>query len=178
MPQWWIARRWSRFTHAWIFKKYWYPGSSPVQLKLKIGIPVMLLRNLGRQVDLCHGCRLRIVHFYHYNILAKILTGSRTRTLHYILRITLTSGPENLYFTLVQRQYPICPCFAMSINKSKDQFLHTVGLYLHSPVLSHGQLYVALSRVTDVPGLKALSSSERRIQNVIYADVLRQIYPV
>jgi len=36
----------------------------------------------------------------------------------------------------------------MTINKSEGQSLHTVGIDLHIPVVSHGQLYVALLRAT------------------------------
>ena len=35
----------------------------------------------------------------------------------------------------------------MTINKSQSQTFDFVGLYLPRPVFTHGQLYVALSRV-------------------------------
>ena len=44
----------------------------------------------------------------------------------------------------------------MTINKSQGQTLTNVGLYLKKPVFSHGQLYVAISRVSNKKGLKIL----------------------
>ncbi|KAG2872728.1 hypothetical protein PC116_g27840 [Phytophthora cactorum] len=36
----------------------------------------------------------------------------------------------------------------MTINKAQGQTAQNLGLYLSTPCFSHGQLYVALSRVT------------------------------
>jgi hypothetical protein len=38
---------------------------------------------------------------------------------------------------------------AVTINKAQGQTYKRVGLWLPTPVFSHGQLYVALSRVGD-----------------------------
>ncbi|GFY27436.1 ATP-dependent DNA helicase [Trichonephila clavipes] len=40
-----------------------------------------------------------------------------------------------------------CLAFAMSINKSQGQTMSICGLDLENPCFSHGQLYVACSRV-------------------------------
>ena len=45
-----------------------------------------------------------------------------------------------------RRQFPIRPCFAMTINKAQSRSINNLGVYLPKPVFSHGQLYVALSR--------------------------------
>ncbi|KEH26787.1 PIF1 helicase, putative [Medicago truncatula] len=42
------------------------------------------------------------------------------------------------------------------IPRSQEQSLKSVGIYLSGPVFSHGQLYVAISRVTSKQGLKTL----------------------
>jgi ATP-dependent exoDNAse (exonuclease V) alpha subunit len=62
----------------------------------------------------------------------------------------------------------------MAINKSQGQSLQIVGVDLRTAVFSHGQLYVALSRVTDVRRLTVLNGPERgrHVQNVVYSEVL------
>ena len=44
----------------------------------------------------------------------------------------------------------------MSINKSQGQSVKKVGIDLQTPVFTHGQLYVALSRCTTKQGVKVL----------------------
>ena len=44
----------------------------------------------------------------------------------------------------------------MTINKNQGQSLQRVRLYLGRPVFCHGQLYVAVSRVTSKDGLRIL----------------------
>ncbi|RGB27072.1 hypothetical protein C1646_593966, partial [Rhizophagus diaphanus] len=61
----------------------------------------------------------------------------------------------------------------MTINKSQGQTLNRVGLYLPQPVFSHGQLYVALSRVTLYQYIKVLTDENNGCQtkNVVYNEV-------
>ena len=48
----------------------------------------------------------------------------------------------------------------MTINKSQGQSLKLVGIDLRSPVFSHEQLYVALSRCTSVQRIIVLFNVE------------------
>ncbi|KAI9113891.1 hypothetical protein K1719_015142 [Acacia pycnantha] len=85
-----------------------------------------------------------------------------------------------LPFTLTRRQFPIIISFAMTINKSQGQSMTNVGIYLPSPFFSHGQLYVALSRVKSFNGLKLLILDEfnkcnNTTTNVVYREVFQNL---
>ena len=71
-------------------------------------------------------------------------------------------------------------CYAMTINKSQGQSLKFIGIFLKEQVFTHGQLYVALSRVTSKKGLKIISCDHEGKQldhakNIVYKDVLNSL---
>ena len=63
----------------------------------------------------------------------------------------------------------------MTINKAQGQSLEHVGLDLHTPVFTHGQFYVAISRVTSVHNIKAIWDPKVDTpvtKNIVYVEVL------
>ncbi|XP_022032739.1 uncharacterized protein LOC110933844 [Helianthus annuus] len=149
-------------------------------LVLKVGVPVMLLRNIDQQNGLCNGTRLQIKRLYNRVIEAEIISGGNIGTRTYIPRLNLIPSDKKIPFAFQRRQFPIAVCFAMTINKSQGQSLSRVGLYLRQPVFTHGQLYVALSRVKSRDRVKLLildkdGKPTDKTSNVVYKEVFNKL---
>lgn len=146
------------------------------QLKLKVGAPVILLRNLNQSNGLCNGTRLIIKSFSSSLIEAEIMTGSHVGTRCFILRITISPSNSKLHFLFKRRKFPIKLCYAMTINKSQGQTLKQVGIFLPKPIFSHGQLYMAVSRVQDRSELKILITHDDQSGSLGYGYTKNIVY--
>ncbi|KAI9128702.1 hypothetical protein K1719_000185 [Acacia pycnantha] len=152
------------------------------KLVLKVGVPVMLIRNIDQASGLCNGTRLQVTQLGKNVIKAKALNGTSVGEDILIHRMDMTPLESKLPFKMTRRQFTIIISFAMTINKSQGQSMTNVGLYLPSPVFSHGQLYVALSRVKSFNGLKILILDEFKrctntTVNVVYREVFQNLMP-
>ena len=145
-------------------------------MELKVGSPVMLLRNLcaGPGNGLQNGIRMIVVCQVHCVIEAEIASGVNKGKCVLIPWITLISSDTRFPFILRRRQFPIRPCFAMTMNKAQGQTLDFVGVYLSQDIFSHGQLYVSLSRVWNSACLAVLTNnSDGFTKNIVFTEVLQ-----
>lgn len=126
---------------------------------------------------------MRIKCLHNNAIDCEVLTGVSKGKRILIPRINLTYSGTILPFDFQRTQFPIIPAFAMTKNKSQGQTFHKVGILLKRPVFTHGQLYVAASRVRSFDSLKFyisetseqghLAGDERVFtKNVVFNEVI------
>jgi ATP-dependent exoDNAse (exonuclease V) alpha subunit len=148
----------------------------PGELAVKVGCPLILLRNLAPARGLCNGTRMVLKQMSDRVLEVRLVGGDHDSKLAFIPRITLTpTNTTDFSFRLSRRQFPIRLAFALTINKAQGQSVKYVGLDLRSPVFSHGQLYVALSRATSEQRIKVLlpdTALAAATKNVVYPEVL------
>lgn len=139
---------------------------------LKEGAMIILLRNLNAILGLVNGTRLMVTGLKDHVLGCLIASGAlldasgitstrihpepnarsgpRAGQMVFIPRMDCSPSDNRsvqLFFTLIRKQFPVRLAFCMTINKAQGQTIKgRLGIYLPSPVFSHGQLYVAMSR--------------------------------
>jgi len=135
----------------------------PGELIVKVGCPLILLRNICPTRGLCNGTRMIISRMNERVLEVRILGGDRDGQIALIPRITLIPQvTTDFAFKFRRRQFPVRLAFALTINKSQGQSVAYVGLDLRLPVFAHGQLYVALSRATASDRVKILLPNDHK----------------
>ena len=93
--------------------------------------------------------------------------------------------PYGQSFQLTRKQFPLRLAYVMTFNKSQSQTLDRVLIDITGPPFSHGQFYVAMSRVRDclrialyvqkeqlVEDATAPTGMMATVRDIVYQDVL------
>ncbi|UYV70161.1 hypothetical protein LAZ67_7002036 [Cordylochernes scorpioides] len=111
-------------------------GMPPHHLELRVGVPIILLRNIDAP-RLCNGTRLCVKRLWPHVVEATILTGCFQNEEVFIPRIPLIHDDKHSPLHFKRLQFPIRVSFAMSINKAQGQSLKITGIDLEQPCFSH-----------------------------------------
>ena len=134
------------------------------------------MRNLSPSNGLCNGSRMVVVRMSERVLEVQLIGGQHNGELALIPRISLIpTSTTDFTFKFKRRQFPIRLAFAITINRAQGQSVKHVGIDLRIPVFAHGQLYVALSRVTSKQNVKVLlphDNLDSKTINVVYPEVL------
>ena len=153
-------------------------GMPQHRLNLKVGAPIILIRNLNRAAGLMNGTRLSVTSCLRYTIQATVLTGTHKGNSVCIPRINLTvSDDDDLPIKFIRRQFPVKLAFCMTINKSQGQTFSKVGLLLATRPFSHGQVYVALSRCGNSSAIKVWTAADLQVDANNYGVIEIIVWP-
>ena len=104
-----------------------------------------------------------------------LIQGHHARKTAFIPHISLSPPVEAVSFHLSCRQFPVQLAFAMTINKSQGQSVKNVGINFQTPVFTHGQFYVAMSRCTSGNHVKVIfpeNSTNNVTKNIVFPEAL------
>ena len=148
------------------------PGLPPFKLSLKKHMPIMLMRNINKKQHLCNGTRL-IVQEVSSSLLYAT-NPARNNEQVVLPQIALESDIDRVGILWKRRQFPVCPAFALSMNKSQGQtILGKIGIFLYSQCFAHGQLYVATSRAIHPDHVKYfLKDRDIGARNVVITQII------
>jgi hypothetical protein len=169
-------------------------GSPPHRLDLKIGMPLILLRNMAN--GLMNGTRMILQETKPYVLRCMVVNGPQAGQIVYLPRFLFKHEGADQPLKWQRRQFPVRPCWAMTINKSQGQTLIHVAICLvqivpnghtedgavssvavgPAEVFGHGQFYVGLSRSGNPTKVCIYTTMDQldkdTIINVVYPEAL------
>ncbi len=144
-----------------------HAGMPPHRLTLRVNSAIMLVRNLDAPAGHVNGARYIVKRLSNKLIWALRADGSGVSLA--IPRIDFISDKEKYPFSFKRRQFPVRLAYSITTNKSQGQTLKRAGLWLPVPLFTHGQLYVAMSRVGNPKDLRVLIK-DCKVHNEVGAE--------
>jgi hypothetical protein len=108
-------------------------------LRLKLGVPLMLLHNINVAHGWTNGALLTLLDIGEPGLKVQHKSTGTIRWINKISRIVPVSGFK-------RTQYPVTLAFSSTVHKSQSMTLDKVAIH-YSHMKTHGQLYVSMSRV-------------------------------
>ncbi len=96
-----------------------FNGITNHKLELKVGMLILLLRNLNQSIGLCNGTRLIVKRLGYRVIEAEIIRGNNVGKRVFIPCIIMSPFGIDWPFVLCRCQFPVRVAFGMTINKSQ-----------------------------------------------------------
>jgi ATP-dependent DNA helicase PIF1 len=88
------------------------------ELQLKVGVPILLLRNINQSIGLCNGTRLIVKRLGQRVIEVEIITGNNVGKHVFIPHIIMSPSETDWPFVLCRHQFLVRVAFVITINKS------------------------------------------------------------
>ncbi|KAI7934342.1 hypothetical protein MJO28_017129 [Puccinia striiformis f. sp. tritici] len=146
-------------------------------IEIKIGMSVVITRNINIKKGICNGSRMIVTGVGTTYLAGKLMSGPFSGVEIMLPKIKLhNKGSPRSGLSFYRYQFPLRPAYAMSVNKSHGQTLTCVGVTLETDVFAHGQLYVALSRVSNVNNLLVVKPAARvGVMNVVHKQIFKDV---
>ena len=146
-------------------------------LLIKLGGVYRLLRNFSVDRGLVKNTRVVVTGIGRKLVTVHLINPIESRSFsdhedillpRITFKETLPSG-----HTLLRKQFPLAPAYASTFHSCQGLTLDCVGIDLTRPVFTHGQLYMALSRVRHRDNMMVLlPDGQETTTNVTYHDIL------
>jgi hypothetical protein len=135
----------------------------------------MCIRNVDVARGLINGTMLELLTIGRTVLQVRIKTGPHTGSIELLTlcMFTITSEASGLPFAIIRRQFPIILAYCLSVHKAQGQSLDFVGLIFETDPFAHGQLYVALSRVSNWNCIRVvMRPGASGIHNLVFSHLL------
>ncbi|XP_067216762.1 ATP-dependent DNA helicase PIF1-like [Linepithema humile] len=142
----------------------------------------MIRRNIDASLGLVNGTIAKVI-----SIVQDVSTGYVEK-----IKLLLPSGLEYLIervsvkFAVIEKAYvvrkhfPLCLSYGITVHKNQRLSLQNAIMDIGNSVFSHGQIYVALSRVTSLDGLHLINFDPSSVtadeEVIIEYNRLKQIH--